>query len=84
MLCCVFMLCGTCFTQSLYIITVFFSPHTFQIPANQNSYFCPIYITFSSIVTNNTSQHAQKMILWHCIYRILAHYLRPMRMITYT
>ena len=62
----------------------FFSPHTFQIPANQNSYFCPIYITFSSIVTNNTSQHAQKMILWHCIYRILAHYLRPMRMITYT
>lgn len=60
--CCVVCLC--CVVRVLLnhftLLHCFFSPHTFQIPANQNSHFCPICIFKHSYKPHNMHKK------WYC------------------
>lgn len=82
MLCRVFMLCGMCFTQSLYIITLFFfSVHTlFKYLQRKIHIFAPF--TFLSTVTNSPNTMYKKM-MWNRIYQIYYFYLCATRACMY-
>jgi len=59
--CCV-VLCGYVLLNHFTLLHCFFSPHTFQIPAKENSHFAP-FVFLRTITNNPYTMHRSDIVI---------------------